>query len=165
MVNGVDLIDGLDGLAGGTIALALLGMSIAVLPICPDLAIFGASMGGCCIGFLCHNRLKASVFMGDTGSMALGGALAAMAASTGMFLPLFVSTGVFVLEVFSVIIQVSYFKATRYVSRSRSRLFRVAHFHELLELSGLKKPVVVASMYAISCILSILAAYIGLVSA
>lgn len=63
-------------------------------------------MGGCCIGFLCHNRLKASVFMGDTGSMALGGALAAMAASTGMFLPLFVSTGVFVLEVFSVIIQV-----------------------------------------------------------
>lgn len=73
-----------------------------------DLAIFGASMAGACVGFLLHNRYKASVFMGDTGSLALGGALAAMAACTGMFLPLFISSGVFVVEAFSVILQVSH---------------------------------------------------------
>ncbi|CAL5409146.1 unnamed protein product [Camellia sinensis] len=139
MANGINLTDGLDGLAGGTAALAFIGMSIVVLPICSetkgtlfliicgmcqylghltlehlvgfeaatcDLAIFGASMAGACIGFLSHNRYKASVFMGDTGSLALGGALAAMASCTGMFLPLFISSGIFVLEAASVIMQV-----------------------------------------------------------
>ncbi|XP_062161141.1 phospho-N-acetylmuramoyl-pentapeptide-transferase homolog isoform X2 [Alnus glutinosa] len=106
MGNGVNLTDGLDGLAGGTAALAFIAMSIAVLPICSDLAIFGASMAGACVGFLLHNRYRASVFMGDTGSLALGGALAAMAACTGMFFPLFISSGIFVMEASSVIIQV-----------------------------------------------------------
>ena len=63
-------------------------------------------MAGACIGFIFHNRYKASILMGDVGSCALGGALAAMAAYTGMFLPLFISSGVLVLEVFSVIVQV-----------------------------------------------------------
>lgn len=63
-------------------------------------------MAGACVGFLLHNRYKASVFMGDTGSLALGGALAAMAACTGMFFPLFLSSGIFVLEASSVILQV-----------------------------------------------------------
>lgn len=63
-------------------------------------------MAGACVGFLLHNRYKASVFMGDTGSVALGGALAAMAACTGMFLPLFVASGIFVMEASSVIMQV-----------------------------------------------------------
>lgn len=71
-----------------------------------DLAIFGASMAGACVGFLLHNRHRASVFMGDTGSLALGGALAAMAACTGMFFPLFISSGIFVMEASSVVIQV-----------------------------------------------------------
>ncbi|CAK7350227.1 unnamed protein product [Dovyalis caffra] len=105
MGNGIDLTDGLDGLAAGTAALAFVGMSIAVLPICSELAIFGASMAGACFGFLLHNRYKASVFMGDIGSLALGGALAAMAACSGMFLPLFISSGIFVLEASSVVIQ------------------------------------------------------------
>lgn len=74
---------------------------------CLDLAVFGASMAGACVGFLLHNRYKASVFMGDTGSLALGGALAAMAACTGMFFPLFIASGVFVLESLSVVLQVS----------------------------------------------------------
>lgn len=72
----------------------------------PDLAVFGASMAGACVGFLLHNRYKASVFMGDTGSLALGAALAAMAACTGMFFPLFVASGIFVMEASSVIMQV-----------------------------------------------------------
>jgi len=70
------------------------------------LGVFGASMAGACIGFLTQNRYKARVFMGDTGSLALGGGLAAMAACTGMFLPLFIASGVFIIETVSVIIQV-----------------------------------------------------------
>ncbi|KAL8460905.1 hypothetical protein ACS0TY_032416 [Phlomoides rotata] len=106
MANGVNFTDGLDGLAAGTAALAFIGMSIVVLPICSDLSIFGASMAGACVGFLFQNQYKASIFMGDTGSLALGGALAAMASCTGMFFPLFISSGIFVLEALSVIIQV-----------------------------------------------------------
>ncbi|KAK4491581.1 hypothetical protein RD792_002333 [Penstemon davidsonii] len=106
MANGVNLTDGLDGLAAGTAALAFIGMSIAVLPICSDLAVFGASMAGACVGFLFQNRYKASIFMGDTGALAIGGALAAMASCTGMFFPLFISSGIFVLEALSVIIQI-----------------------------------------------------------
>ncbi|KAL3643629.1 hypothetical protein CASFOL_014444 [Castilleja foliolosa] len=105
MANGVNLTDGLDGLAAGTAALAFLGMSIVVLPICSDLSIFGASMAGACVGFLFQNRHKASILMGDTGALALGGALAAMASCTGMFFPLFISSGIFVLEALSVIMQ------------------------------------------------------------
>ena len=64
-------------------------------------------MAGACVGFLFHNRHKASVFMGDTGSLALGGALvAAMASCTGMFIPLFITSGVFVMEALSVVVQV-----------------------------------------------------------
>lgn len=63
-------------------------------------------MAGACVGFLVHNRYRASIFMGDTGSLALGGALAAMASCTGMFLPLFISSGVFILDAVSVIVQV-----------------------------------------------------------
>ena len=65
-------------------------------------------MAGACVGFLFHNRYKASIFMGNTGALALGGALAAMAACTGMFFPLFISSGIFFLEVLSVIMQVQY---------------------------------------------------------
>jgi len=63
-------------------------------------------MAGACIGFLTQNRYKARVFMGDTGSLALGGGLAAMAACTGMFLPLFIASGIFIIETVSVILQV-----------------------------------------------------------
>ncbi|GAV82322.1 Glycos_transf_4 domain-containing protein/MraY_sig1 domain-containing protein [Cephalotus follicularis] len=118
MANGINLTDGLDGLAGGTAALAFVGMSIAVLPICSDVSIFGASMAGACVGFLLHNRYQASVSMGDTGSLALGGALAAMAACTGMFFPLLISSGIFVVEASSVIMQKL---CVRYhISRQRS---------------------------------------------
>lgn len=65
-------------------------------------------MAGACIGFLFHNQYKAGLIMGDTGSLALGGALAAMAACTGMFFPLFIASGLFVLEASSVVMQVCY---------------------------------------------------------
>ncbi|XP_059438304.1 phospho-N-acetylmuramoyl-pentapeptide-transferase homolog isoform X1 [Corylus avellana] len=165
MGNGVNLTDGLDGLAGGTAALAFIAMSIAVLPICSDLAIFGASMAGACVGFLLHNRYRASVFMGDTGSLALGGALAAMAACTGMFFPLFISSGIFVMEASSVIIQVLYFKTTKNLWGAGRRVFRMAPLHHHLELCGIKEPVIVAGAYVISSILALYAGYVGLISA
>ncbi|KAK1556847.1 hypothetical protein Q3G72_013326 [Acer saccharum] len=165
MGNGINLTDGLDGLAGGTAALAFIGMSIAVLPICSDLSVFGASMAGACVGFLSHNRYKASVFMGDTGSLALGGALAAMAACTGMFFPLFVSSGIFVVEASSVIIQVSYFKTTKRLQGTGRRLFKMAPFHHHLELCGIKEPTIVAGAYVISSVLALFAGFVGLVSA
>eukprot|EP00257_Ricinus_communis_P023054 XP_015582946.1 phospho-N-acetylmuramoyl-pentapeptide-transferase homolog isoform X1 [Ricinus communis] len=165
MGNGIDLTDGLDGLAGGTAALAFIGMSIAVLPICSELAIFGSSMAGACVGFLLHNRYKASIFMGDTGSLALGGALASMAACTGMFFPLFISSGIFVLEASSVIMQVAYFKATKSLRGVGHRLFRMAPFHHHLELCGFKEPIIVAGAYVASCLLALVAGYVGLISA
>ncbi|XP_031131323.1 phospho-N-acetylmuramoyl-pentapeptide-transferase homolog isoform X1 [Ipomoea triloba] len=164
MANGVNLTDGLDGLAGGTAALAFIGMSIAVLPICPDVAIFGASIAGACVGFLMHNRYRASIFMGDTGSLAIGGALASMAAVTGMFFPLFIASGIFVVEALSVVLQVSFFKASRKLVGNGQRLFRMAPFHHHLELCGLREPVIVAGAYVVSCILGLYAGYVGLIS-
>lgn len=165
MGNGINLTDGLDGLAGGTAAMAFVGMSIAVLPISCELSIFGASMAGACVGFLVHNRYKASIFMGDTGSLALGGALASMAACTGMFFPLFIASGFFVLEVLSVLAQVFYFKTTKYFYGAGQRLFRMAPFHHHLEYCGHKEPNIVASAYVLSCFLAIFAGYVGLISA
>lgn len=165
MGNGVKLTDGLDGLAGGVAALAFIGMSVAVLAICPELAVFGASMAGACIGFLFHNRYKASVCMGDTGSLALGGSLVAMAACTGMFFPLFISSGVFVLEILSVIVQVLYMMTTRRRYPTARRMLRMAPLHHHLQLYGLKGPVIVAIAYIVSSILALFAGYVGLVSA
>ncbi|XP_039119973.1 phospho-N-acetylmuramoyl-pentapeptide-transferase homolog [Dioscorea cayenensis subsp. rotundata] len=165
MGNGVNLTDGLDGLAGGAAALAFIGMSVAVLAICPELAVFGASMAGACIGFLFHNRYKASIFMGDTGSLALGGALAAMAACTGMFFPLFISSGLFVMEVLSVIVQVFVMKITRRIYGVTRRFFRMAPVHHHFELCGFREPIIVASAYAISFAFALIAGYIGLISA
>lgn len=164
MANGMELTDGLDGLAGGTAALAFIAMSIAVLPICSDLAVFGASMSGACVGFLFHNRYKASVFMGDTGALALGGGLAAMAACTGMFFPLLISSGVIVLEALSVILQVSYFKTTKRLHGIGHRLFRMAPLHYHLEACGMKEPVIVACAYILSFLLMLYAGYVGLIS-
>ncbi|KAK1258751.1 hypothetical protein QJS04_geneDACA018668 [Acorus gramineus] len=165
MGNGVNLTDGLDGLAGGTAALAFIGMSIAVLPISSGLAIFGVSMAGSCIGFLFHNGYSATLFMGDTGALALGGALAAMAACTGMFFPLFISSGVFVLEVVSVIAQVIFFRATKRAYGTGRRFFRVAPFHHHLELCGFKEPLIVVSAYIVTSVLALSAGYVGLISA
>ncbi|XP_051128501.1 phospho-N-acetylmuramoyl-pentapeptide-transferase homolog isoform X2 [Andrographis paniculata] len=165
MANGINLTDGLDGMAAGTAALAFIGMSIVVLPICSDLSIFGASMAGACIGFLFQNRYKASIFMGETGALALGGALAAMASCTGMFLPLLVSSGVFVLEALSVIMQILSFKASKYLWRRGFRLFRMVPLHHHLQLCGMREPVIVASAYIVTCALTLCAAYLGLTSA
>lgn len=165
MVNGVKLTDGFDGLAGGAAALSFIGMAVAVLAVCPELTVFGASMAGACIGFLFHNKYKASVCMGETGTLALGGALAAMAACTGMFLPLFISSGVFVLEILSIMVQVLYLLATRRKYLDTRRLLRVTPLHRLLLSYGLHEPIIVSIAYVVSGILALVAGYVGLISA
>lgn len=165
MPYGVHFTDGADGLVGGVSALAFVGMSIAVLPICSELAIFGASMAGASVGFLFHNRYKASILLGDVGSLGLGGALSAMAACTGMFFPLFISSGVFILEALSVVLQVIVLKATIRRKGAARLISRVAPLHQQLKLYGLKVPLIVAIAYVVSSILAMLAGYIGLVSA
>ncbi|XP_042427744.1 phospho-N-acetylmuramoyl-pentapeptide-transferase homolog [Zingiber officinale] len=167
MSNGVNMTDGLDGLAGGCAALAFMGMSIAVLPINPELAIFGSSMCGACIGFLFHNRHKASVFMGDVGALALGGALAAMAALSGMFFPLFISSGIFMLENLSVIMQVFHKRASKllYKRKSRRGIVGTTSIYHYFELCGVQEPLIVGVAYIVSFILALVAGYVGLISA
>ncbi|XP_027335036.1 phospho-N-acetylmuramoyl-pentapeptide-transferase homolog isoform X2 [Abrus precatorius] len=165
MGHGLKLVDALDGLAGGTAALAFIGMSIAVLPICSDLAIFGASMAGSCVGFLLYNRYKASILMGNIGSLALGGALAAMAACTGMFFPLLISSGIFMVESLSAIILVLYLKITKGFKGAGWRLLRIPPFHYHLQLRGFREPNIVLGAYLISSVLALLGGYVGLVSA
>jgi len=140
--NAVNLTDGLDGLAAGTMAIAMLtytAMTVVAF-LSPfgftpegdasriDLAIIGAAMVGACVGFLWHNAYPADVFMGDTGSFGLGGALAAIAVFTKTELLLVLIGGIFVLEALSVAIQVVFFKLTG------RRVFLMAPIHHHFEM-------------------------------
>ncbi|GAB2228689.1 hypothetical protein Droror1_Dr00022812 [Drosera rotundifolia] len=165
MANATNLSDRFDGMSSGVAALAFVGLSIAVLPICPDLAVFGASMTGACVGFLMQNGYKASVLMGSTGSLALGGALAAMASCTGMFLPLFIASGVFMLEVLYLMFQVMCFCIANRVEGDGQVLFLAERLHNQLAKCGIEEPWIVAGTYVLSSVLAIFAGYVGLVSA
>jgi phospho-N-acetylmuramoyl-pentapeptide-transferase len=154
--NATNLTDGVDGLAAGTVAIALLGLGAVIAPSYPGLMIFCAGLSGGCLGFLAHNRNPARVFMGDTGSLALGGALAAVALLTNSLVVLFILSGVFFVETLSVIAQVSYYKATKGADGKGKRLFKMAPLHHHLELSGWSELQVVAVFYIIAGILAIL---------
>ncbi|XP_020099477.1 phospho-N-acetylmuramoyl-pentapeptide-transferase homolog [Ananas comosus] len=165
MGTGVNLTDGLDGLAGGVAAVAFIGMAVAALPISPELAIFGASMSGASVGFLLHNRYKASIYMGGIGSLALGGAIAAMSSCTGMFIPVVISSSFFILELFLVILQVPFMISMKQLTGRSRIILRVAPLHYHLKLWGLKEPYIVASAYIVSGVLALFAGYVGLISA
>lgn len=154
--NATNLTDGVDGLASGTAAIALLGNGILVAPTEPELMIFCACMSGSCLGFLFHNRNPARVFMGDTGSLALGGALAAVALLANNLWALFVLSGIFFVETISVIAQVSYYKATKGPDGIGKRLLKMAPLHHHLELSSWSETRVVGTFYAISALLALL---------
>jgi len=154
--NATNLTDGVDGLAAGVAAIALLGLGALVAPTSPSLMIFCACMSGSCIGFLVHNRNPARVFMGDTGSLALGGALASVALLSNTLWALFVLGGIFFVETLSVMAQVSYYKATKGPDGVGKRLFKMAPLHHHLELSGWAETQVVGTFYAISGILALL---------
>lgn len=159
--NGVNVTDGLDALAGGTGAIAALALGLVVLPREANLAIFCFSLSGACLGFLVHNRHKASVFMGDTGSLALGGALAAVAVLTGELVTLAIAGGLFAIEAISVIAQVSYFKATKGPDGKGKRLLRMAPLHHHFELGGWHETQVVTRFYLVGAIFGGLALWLG----
>lgn len=153
--NATNLTDGVDGLAGGTVAIAFLGLGALVAPTSLSLMIFCACMSGSCLGFLTHNRNPARVFMGDTGSLALGGALAGVALLTNTLWALFILSGIFFVETLSVMAQVSYYKATKNPDGVGKRLFKMAPLHHHLELSGWSELQVVAVFYTINAVLAL----------
>jgi phospho-N-acetylmuramoyl-pentapeptide-transferase len=150
--NAVNLTDGLDGLAGGTTAIAFL----AYVPICvashqPALALGSVAMVGACVGFLWYNAFPARVFMGDTGSLALGAGLGTLAVLTHTEFLLVLMGGVFVLETVSVILQVGYFKIS-----GGKRIFRMAPIHHHFCKGGLHEVQVTTRMWAAAIVLAVL---------
>lgn len=155
--NAVNLTDGLDGLAGGTVAIVLLGLAALIVPTAPDLALFCTCLSGGCLGFLVHNRNPARVFMGDTGSLALGGALAAVALLTNTLFALLVLGGVFLVETLSVLAQVGYYKATKGPDGIGKRLFKMSPFHNHLVLDGWEETHIVTLFYGVTALLAMVA--------
>lgn len=155
--NATNLTDGVDGLAGGTGAIASVGLGLLVLPHHPELTIFCLCLGGACWGFVWFNRNPAQVFMGDTGSLALGAALAAVAILSGQLWGLFLVSGIFFGESLSVIAQVLYFKATKDEQGQGKRLLRMAPFHHHLELGGWQETQIVGMFYLVNVALVLLA--------
>jgi phospho-N-acetylmuramoyl-pentapeptide-transferase len=158
--NATNLTDGVDGLAAGTGAIALLGMGAIVAGDSPDLMVFCACLSGACLGFLLHNRNPAKVFMGDTGSLALGGALAAVGLVSNHLWDLFIISGIFFVESVSVIAQVSYYKATKDPDGKGKRLLKMAPLHHHLELTGWSETQIVGAFYAINALLCVLAFFL-----
>lgn len=147
--NAVNLTDGMDGLAAGTTAIALFGLAQIIAPDWPGLMLFCACISGSCVGFLTHNHNPARVFMGDTGSLALGGALAAVGLMTNSLWALLVVSGLFLVESLSVIAQVGYYKATKGPDGVGKRLFKMSPIHHHFEQSGWSESRVVATFYAV----------------
>jgi phospho-N-acetylmuramoyl-pentapeptide-transferase len=147
--HGVNLTDGLDGLAAGTVAVAMFAYAgIAFLRGETDLAILGSCLTGACVGFLWYNTHPASVFMGDTGSLALGAALAGMAMVTEMEVLLLLIGGLFVIEALSVMIQVFSF---RYFHR---RVFLMTPIHHHFELKGWSEMKIIVRFWLVAAILA-----------
>lgn len=144
--NAVNLTDGLDGLAAGATAVASLTMGVMALTLgYPDVAVFASAIGGACLGFSWFNAHPALVIMGDTGSLALGGALAAIALFTGTPLLLVIVGGLFVIITLSVIVQVAYFRLT-----GGRRIFKMSPLHHHFELSGWSEPQVVTRFWLLA---------------
>ncbi|WP_080706084.1 MULTISPECIES: phospho-N-acetylmuramoyl-pentapeptide-transferase [unclassified Selenomonas] len=143
--NAVNLTDGLDGLASGTMAVAASCYGVVcALTGHSDLAIFCVAIVAACLAFLRFNAHPAKVFMGDTGSLALGGALAAVGILTHTEILLVIIGLVFVCEALSVIMQVTYFKAT-----GGKRIFRMSPIHHHFELGGWSETKVVLVFWSV----------------
>jgi phospho-N-acetylmuramoyl-pentapeptide-transferase len=156
--HAVNLTDGLDGLASGTMLPPLLVLICAAFltgatspgSMMPAVSFFAAAMVGALLGFLIYNKHPARVFMGDTGSLALGGALAGVAILTHTHLFLLLIGGVFAAETLSVIIQVASFKTTG------RRVFRMSPLHHHFELAGWPETKVTSRFWLASLVLSLL---------
>jgi phospho-N-acetylmuramoyl-pentapeptide-transferase len=147
--NGVNLTDGLDGLAAGCSAIVLLAYTAMTLSSGEgDLALLSACLVGACVGFLWFNSFPAAIFMGDTGSLALGGAIAALAVMTQTEVLLLIIGGIFVIEALSVLIQVFSFQ------RFRKRVFLMAPVHHHFELMAWSETKIILRFWIVAGICS-----------
>lgn len=169
--NGANLTDGIDGLAAGSSA--IIGVSLAVLafiggnilladyldvmfiPYQSELVIFAAAFTGACIGFVWYNSFPAQVFMGDTGSLALGGIIAVMALMIRKELLLPILCGIFLVENLSVVLQVSYFKFTKKKYGEGRRIFRMSPLHHHYQKLGYSEPKIVTRFWIIGIMLAV----------
>lgn len=147
--NAVNLTDGLDGLAAGTVMVVMLVMAaIAYRSDMLPIAVFSATIAGACVGFLWFNAYPADIFMGDTGSLALGAALGCVAMLTKTEVYSVIIGGLFVAEALSVMIQVMYYK------RTKKRLFLMAPLHHHFEKKGWSETKVVIRFWIVSGVLA-----------
>ncbi len=169
--NGANMTDGLDGLATGTsaivgIALAILAyvsshvrfsdyLNVMYIPFAEELVIFISAFVGACIGFLWYNSYPAQVFMGDTGSLAIGGIIAVFAISIRKELLIPVLCGVFLIENISVMLQVGYFKYSRKKYGEGRRIFKMAPLHHHYQKSGLHEAKIVARFWILAVLLAV----------
>ncbi|MFC7522559.1 phospho-N-acetylmuramoyl-pentapeptide-transferase [Parapedobacter sp. GCM10030251] len=170
--NGANITDGIDGLATGTSAtigatLAILAyvsgnvifsdyLNIMYIPNSGELVIFAGAFVGACTGFLWYNSYPAQVFMGDTGSLAIGGIIAAFAVLIRKELLIPILCGVFLIENLSVIMQVSYFKYTKRKYGEGRRIFRMAPLHHHYQKKGYHEAKIVTRFWILGVILAIL---------
>ncbi len=147
-VNGVNFTDGLDGLASGVTAIVATFFTIAALILNPAMTPITGAVVGALLGFLLFNTYPARVFMGDTGSLALGGFVASIALMLHMPLFIVIVGLIYLIEVISVILQVGYFKLTH-----GKRIFKMAPIHHHFELSGYSETQVVAAFSVITALL------------
>jgi phospho-N-acetylmuramoyl-pentapeptide-transferase len=148
--NGVNLTDGLDGLAAGCSAIVLLAYTAMTLSMGgqADLALISVCLVGACVGFLWFNSFPASIFMGDTGSLGLGGAIAALAVMTKTEVLLIVMGGIFVIEALSVLIQVFSFQVFR------KRVFMMAPIHHHFELQAWSETKIILRFWIVAAVCS-----------
>ena len=149
VVNAANLTDGLDGLACGvTMIILFFFLVFSLANGFTSMNIFTASVIGACLGFLCYNAHPASIFMGDTGSMALGGAVVIVSIFTRSELYILIAGGIYLIEALSVILQVFYFKKT-----GGKRLFKMAPIHHHFELLGHHETKIVTCFWIATAVL------------
>ncbi len=169
--NGANLTDGIDGLAAGSsaiisVTLAVLAfisgnlifsdyLNIMFIPNQGELVIYAAALAGACIGFLWYNSFPAQVFMGDTGSLALGGVIAVLALMIRKELVLPILCGIFLVENLSVMMQVSYFKYTKKKYGEGRRIFKMSPLHHHYQKLGYAEPKIVTRFWIIGIMLAI----------
>jgi len=170
--NGANITDGIDGLAAGTTAIIALTLGILAyvsgrvdfsnylnimyLPNTGELAVFSTALVGACIGFLWYNSYPAQVFMGDTGSLSLGGIIAVLAIVIRKEFLIPILCGIFLIENVSVIMQVSYFKYTRKKYGEGRRIFLMAPLHHHYQKKNLPEPKIVTRFWIVGILLAIL---------
>ena len=170
--NGANITDGIDGLAAGTSA--IIGLAIAIfaylsgnaifsqylgimyIPNSGELVIFASAFIGACVGFLWYNAYPAQVFMGDTGSLMLGGVIAVLALTLRKELLIPIMCGIFLIEIVSVMIQVGYFKYTRKKYGEGRRIFLMSPLHHHYQKKGIPEAKIVTRFWIVGILLAVI---------